>query len=191
MDGNMIEKNRNINKPWLDNYDNHVPENIKYPHSTINTILFDAKEKYPSRIFISYKSREFTYQLIFQNINTLANNLRQLGFHKGERVAILLPNIPQFIIAYYATLAVGCIVVAMNPKYTQTELELLFRRSGAAHVFCLDSHMKIINSIKQKIKINSIIVTKLSDYQNITKKATELGNEFSSDGERVCYWRNS
>ena len=183
MDGNMIEKNRNINKPWLDNYDNHVPENIKYPHSTINTLLFDAKEKYPLRIFISYESREFTYQLIFQNINTLANNLRQLGLVKGERVAILLPNIPQFIISYYATLVIGGIVVAMNPKYTQTELELLFHRSGATHVFCLDSHLKIINSIKQKIKINSIITTKHNDYRYFNNKATKQSKEFSSEKE--------
>lgn len=142
----MNKNKQTIQKPWLEKYDSHVPKKIEYPQSTINTLLFDAQKKFPMRIFIRYKSEEYTYKFITQKINTLANNLRYLGVSKGDRVAVILPNIPQFIIAYYAVLAVGGIVVAMNPRYTQTELEFLFNQSGVDYVFCLDSHLDIITN---------------------------------------------
>jgi long-chain acyl-CoA synthetase len=173
MDGDMNKNNQYVHKPWMEKYDSHVPKKIEYPHSTINTLLFDAKNKFPFHIFIRYRSKEFTYQFVAQKIDTLASNLRHLGVSKGDRIAVILPNIPQFIIAYYAILAVGGIVVAMNPRYTQTELEFLFNRSGVTLVFCLDSHLNIVNSINKKNKINTIIVTEINDYQYFKKKATD------------------
>jgi len=172
MDGNMNENNQYVENPWVDKYDSHVPKNIEYPESTINTLLFNAQKKFPLRTFICYQSKEFTYEFITQKINTLANNLRCLGVLKGDRVAVILPNIPQFIIAYYAILAVGGIVVAMNPRYTQTELEFLFDQSGVSYVFCLDSHLNIVNLINQKQRIKTIIATEINDYLYLTKKPT-------------------
>jgi long-chain acyl-CoA synthetase len=177
MDGNMNKNNQYIQKPWLDKYDSHVPKKIEYPQSTINTLLFDAQNKFPKHPFIRYQSKEFTYQFITQKINTLATNLHHIGVSKGDRVAVILPNIPQFIIVYYAILALGGIVVAMNPRYTQTELEFLFNQSGVAYVFCLDSHLNIINSINQKHEIHKIIVTEISDYQYLTKKPTNQNDK--------------
>jgi len=177
MDGNMNKNKHNIQKPWLEKYDSHVPKKIEYPQSTINTLLFEAQEKFPARIFIRYKSEEYTYQFIAQKINTLANNLKHLGVSKGDRVAVILPNIPQFIIAYYAVLAVGGIVVAMNHRYTQTELGFLFDQSGADYVFCLDSHLNIIKSIGKKHEIRATIFTGMNDYQYLTKKIANQDNE--------------
>ncbi len=173
MDGNMNKNNQNVQNPWVDNYDSHVPKNIEYPQSTLNTLLFDAQKKFPLSTFIRYQSKEFTYQFITQKINTLANNLRHLGVLKGDRVAVILPNIPQFIIAYYAILAVGGIVVAINPRYTQPELEFLFDQSGVTYVFCLDSHLNIVNLINQKQRIHTIIATEINDYIYLTKKPTD------------------
>ena len=177
MDGNMNKNRQTIQKPWLEKYDSHVPKKIEYPQSTINTLLLDAQKKFPTRIFIRYKSEEYTYQFIAQKINTLANNLRYLGVSKGDRVAVILPNIPQFIIAYYAVLAVGGIVVAMNHRYTHTELELLFNQSGIDYVFCLDSHLDFINSINQKHEIHAVIFTEISDYLYLTRKTANQNNE--------------
>lgn len=166
----MNKNKQTIQKPWLEKYDSHVPKKIEYPQSTINTLLFTAQKKFPARIFIRYESEEYTYQFITHKINILANNLRYLGMSKGDKVAVILPNIPQFIITYYAVLAVGGIVVAMNHRYTQTELESLFNQSGVDYVFCLDSHLDIVNSINRKYKIRAIIFTEISDYQLLTRK---------------------
>jgi len=182
-DGSMNKKNKYLQKPWLEKYDSHVPKEIKYPESTINTLLFDAQKKFPLHPFICYQSKEYTYQFIVQKISALANNLRHLGIKKGDRVAVILPNIPQFIIAYYAILAVGGIVVAMNPKYTQTELEFLFNQSGVAYVFCLDSHLDIINLINQKHKIHTIICTEINDYQYLKKKPSNQNEKLLSTRE--------
>ncbi len=69
MDGNMIENNQYVHNPWVDKYDSHVPKNIEYPQSTINTLLFNAQKKFPLRTFIRYQSIEFTYQFITNKIN--------------------------------------------------------------------------------------------------------------------------
>ena len=177
MDGNMNENNQYAKKPWLNNYDNHVPKKIEYPQSTINTLLEDAKNKFPLRTFIRYESKEFTYRFISQKINTLANNLRRMGVLKGDQVAVILPNIPQFIIAYYAILAVGGIVVAMNPRYTQTEFEFLFDQTDISYVFCLNSHINIINSVSKKHEIHRIVTTEINDYQYFSKKPTNKKNQ--------------
>ena len=94
-------------------------------------------------------------------------------------MAVILPNIPQFIIVYYAILAMGGIVVAMNPRYTQTELEFLFSQSGVTYVFCLDSHLNIINLINQKQRIHTIIATEINDYLYLTKKPTDQNDELT------------
>ena len=140
------------------------------------------KKKFPLRTFIRYQFKEFTYQFITKKINTLANNLQRLGVLKGDRVAVILPNIPQFIkfiIAYYAILAVGGIVVAMNPRYTQNELEFLFDQSGVTYMFCLDSHLNIVYLINQKQRIHTIIATESTDYLYLTKKPTDQNDDLT------------
>ncbi|MDO9545293.1 MAG: AMP-binding protein [Pelolinea sp.] len=170
-------------KPWLENYDDHVHEKIEYPNITINRLLFNAKEKYGTHTFLCYQSEEFTYKFIYKKIKILAKKLKDLGISKGDRVAIILPNTPQFIIAYYAILSVGGIVVAMNPRSTQTELEYLFLESGATHAFCLDSQATKIKLIKKRSKEFLLITSKIDDYKKLKEKTTlknyerDLNNE--------------
>ena len=87
---------------------------------------------------------------LFTNLaENLAKNLINKGLKKGERVALILPNIPQFVIAYYAVLRAGGIVVAMNPNYKQNEFEFLFKDSNPKYVICLDRHREIIKNLEK------------------------------------------
>ena len=165
----MNKKDQDNQKPWLINYDDHVPEKIEYPNITINELLITANEKYGVHPFLYYQSEEFTYQFIYRKINVLAKRLKNLGIKKGDRVAIILPNIPQFIIAYYAVLAAGGIVVAMNPRSTQAELAYLFSESGSTYAFCLDTQAQIVKSINESSHTFLQITTKIDDFQKLKK----------------------
>ena len=178
MDGKMNKKDQTQKKPWLKNYDDHVQEKIEYPNITINELLFNANEKYRESPFLCFQSEEFTYQFIYRKIKILAKKLKNLGISKGDSIAIILPNIPQFIIAYYAVLAAGGIVVAMNLRSTQTELEYLYSESGARHTFCLDSQAHIIKAINESNHAFLLITTKIDDYKKLNEENIKKDQNF-------------
>ena len=166
----MNKKDQYHERPWLKNYDDHVMEKIEYPNITINELLINAQEKFGAHPFLYFQSEEFSYQFIFRKINNLVKRLKDIGIKKGDCIAIILPNIPQFVIAYYAVLAVGGIVVAMNPRSTQTELKYLFSESGATHAFCLDSQAHLIKSIIESNRTFFLSTTKIDDYKKFNEE---------------------
>jgi long-chain acyl-CoA synthetase len=173
MDGKM-NKNANIEqRPWLKNYDGHVCTSINFPIITLPKLLTNAHEIYSSNTFITYQSEEFTYKFLYKKIESLAKSLKDLGVSKGDRVAIILPNIPQFVISYYAILSIGGIVVAMNPRATLAEFEYLFSESGVTCAICLDIRAPSIKSINKKNKTFLLISTRVNDYKKIKRGKLE------------------
>ena len=109
-------------KPWLNEYDSGVPATIDYPKIPLQQFLLDAAAKYPNKTALIYGNvvealgntlmdTSMTYGQLLELTLRFAAALQQLGVKKGDRVAIHLPNCPQFVIAYYATLMAGGIVV--------------------------------------------------------------------------------
>jgi len=94
----------------------------------------------------------------------MANALGRLGVKKGERVGIHLPNCPQFVIAYYATLSLGAIVVNLNPLYTADELKLMIETTGMTTLITFDMVLPVIRTISKDAAIPRIVVTKVTDY---------------------------
>jgi long-chain acyl-CoA synthetase len=176
----MNKKDKIEQKPWLNNYDDHVGQSIVFPNITIPELFENANKKYALKTFLCYESDEFSYQFISETILSLAKNLIDLGLSKGDRIAIILPNIPQFVIAYYAILVFGGIVVAMNPRSTQTEFEYLISSSGVKCAICLDSQAPIIRSIFEGKYDFILITTNVNEYKKI--KAEELENNTDSSG---------
>ncbi len=150
-------------RPWLKNYDPHIPQKIHYPQSSINALFKKTAEKFKDKPFLEWKEYEFTFGNVKHLVENLTNNLIRQGMVKGDRVALILPNTPQFVIAYYAVLNAGGIVVAMNPNYKQDEYEFLFNDSCPKFVFCLEAHREIIEKLGFGIDFESIITTSLSD----------------------------
>ena len=182
---NMINKNE---RPWLLNYDDHVSPSIDYPNVTLNDLVTSAGKTYAQKTFISYNEEEFSYHLILEKKGLFEKNLCALGVRKGDRVALILPNIPQFVIAYFAILAIGAIVVAINPRYTETEIEVLFKQAAPTTVICLRSFQDIVHSLSERFKIENVITTELSDYQSI-KKDQLMGNEVKFKRNKLDFIR--
>ena len=129
-------------KPWLKFYDKGVPESLKpYPEKTLQQFLEESAARYPDNVAIHFKPSHQGFaksRLTYRELNDLSDRmaaaLADRGLKKGDRVAIFMPNIPQFIITYYGILKAGGVVVASNPTYTEPELEHQLKDSGAVAI---------------------------------------------------------
>jgi len=151
------------NKPWLKNYDNGVPQLIEYPQVPLFHLLEEAARIYPNSPCTIFKGAKITYQEMDLITNRLANGLVELGVKKGDRVGIFMPNTPQFVMAYFAILKIGGVVVATNPLYTAREIEHQVNDAGIEVMLVMSNFYKIIKQVQPKTKIRKIVVTNLKE----------------------------
>ncbi len=161
-------------KPWVKFYDKGVPESLKpYPEIPLHQFLEDSAAQYPESVAIHFKPSHQGFaksQLTYRELNDLTDRmaaaLADRGVKKGDRVAIFMPNIPQFIITFYGILKAGGIVVASNPTYTQPELEHQLTDSGAVAIVCMSRFYGTVQQVLPKTQIKTVIVTNIKDYMN-------------------------
>src|SRR6266566_3263681 len=118
-------------KPWTRHYDPDVPASLVYPSVPLQAMLDDAAENHPNSTATIFFTRKRSYKSISDAAWRFANGLRRLGVKTGDRVALVLPNSPQFVIAFYGALRAGATVVPCNPLYTPPELQHQLADSGA------------------------------------------------------------
>ncbi len=127
------------NKPWLKNYDPGVPKTIPYPHCAIHHFLESSAAKYPHNPCTIYQNNPISYAEVNLLASRLAGFLQYHDLQKGERVGIWLPNIPQFVVAFYGVLKAGGVVVAFNPLYKTPEVEHQMQDAGVRWMITLES----------------------------------------------------
>ncbi len=152
------------NKIWLNAWPAEVPKHIDIPRVYLQDILQKSTKEFPQKIAIVFGDREISYAQLDLLSNKFANSLVKLGVKKGERVAIFLPNIPQFIVAYFGILKAGGVVTAISPLHREREVEYQLKDSGAQSIVALDSLYPIIAKVKQKTQLKNIIITGLDEY---------------------------
>jgi len=153
-----------MEKPWLKHYESHVPEHIDYPRITLPEAFEETALKNPDYTSIIFKDTKITYKEQLEAVKRFASALQALGVKKGDRVAIHLPNCPQFMIAYEAILRIGGVVVPCNPVYAAREMEHQLNDSGAEVIVTLSSMYPIIKGIREKTKLRHVIVAKIKTY---------------------------
>ncbi len=151
-------------KPWLKFYEPHVPEHIEYPRTTLPAILEEMAAKYPNHPAMIFKDRVISYAEFNHSVNRFAAALQGLGAGKGDRIAIHLPNCPQFPIAYYAILRAGCIAVPCNPIYTAREIKHQVNDSGAEIIITLSNTYAMIRGLRPETPLRQVIVAQIKTY---------------------------
>lgn len=159
-----------MSKPWLKFYDAEVPAELVIPPLTIPDLLRQATQNYPKHTATIFMGARLNYNQLKQQVDRLAAALYALGIRKGDRVAIMLPNCPQTIIAYYATLSLGAVTVMTNPLYVERELEFQWGNSGAKAVIGLDIFWPRIEAVRPKLPLEHVILTGIQDYMPLAKK---------------------
>ncbi len=153
-----------MEKLWLRHYDEGVPENVESPDVTLFEMFQETAKKCQENTFVKFMGLSLTYQETADLIDKFAASLANLGVKKGGKVAIHLPNCPQFIIAYFATLKLGAIIVPCNPLYVAREMKYQLNDSGAETIITLTRFYGMIKGLKKETKIKNIIVTNIKDY---------------------------
>lgn len=151
-------------KPWLKHYPAEIPHHLTYEEIPVQTFLTRAYEKHPNKCAIHFMGKELDYKELYESALKFANYLRFLGVEKGDRVAIMLPNCPQAVIAYYGILYAGGIVVQTNPLYTERELQYQMLDSEAKVILALDILYPRIMKVIHQTKIENVIITGIKDY---------------------------
>ncbi|MDV2885869.1 long-chain-fatty-acid--CoA ligase [Alkalihalophilus pseudofirmus] len=149
---------------WVGRYHKEIPASIEYPNVSLHELVEQAAHKYPNNTALEFMGKSLTYSQFDLEVRRLANHLQSLGLKKGERVAIMLPNCPQGVIAYFATLLAGGVVVQTNPLYVERELEHQLSDSGAKIILCLDLLYPRVMKVKNATSVEHIIVTAIKDY---------------------------
>jgi long-chain acyl-CoA synthetase len=156
------------NKPSSRFWPSYVPKKMEYPAVPLNEILEKTAEEYPEKTAIAYFEGEITYGELDALSDQFAVALAKLGVKKGDRVAVFLPNIPQFVIAYFGILKAGAVLTAISPLHREREVEYQLSDSEAKTIIALDSLYPIVEKVWQKTKLKRAIVTGLEEYASET-----------------------
>lgn len=148
-------------KPWHRHYDYNVPTTIRYPRLPVHDLLQIPANAYPDKAALNFYGTEMTFWEVRLQVLRMANALGALGIKKGERVGIHLPTCPQYIIAYYAVLSLGAIVVNLNPMYTAEELKLIANNTGLTTLITFDMVLPAIRTLCREVSLPRVIVTKI------------------------------
>jgi len=151
-------------RPWTKHYDPGVPATLVYPDATVQDFLDDAVESYPDAACTVFFNAKRSYKRISDDAWRFANGLRSLGVKKGDRVALMLPNTPQFVIAFFGTLRAGATVVPCNPLYTVPELRHQLQDCGAETIVVLSRLYPVVKAAREGTMIKHVLVTNIKEF---------------------------
>ena len=151
-------------RPWLRHYDYWVPHHMTYPGRPLHEILDTTAVDVPDRPATAFLGATLTFAEIKEKSDRMAAALGRRGLLKGDRVGIMLPNCPQYIIAAFAVLRHGAVVVNINPTYTAREVHTVAADSGLRFLVTLDVLAPLALSLVGRSGLETIIVTSLAEY---------------------------
>ena len=157
--GRMMEE-----RIWHRAYVAGVPPTLNIEYITMDAVLKRTASRFPGQAALILMGKEITYQELNDSVDRLAAALDGLGVKKNDKVALILPNIPQMVIATYALFRLGAVAVMNNPLYTPTELAHNLSDSGARMAIAMDLFVPTVLSLKGKTKIEQVVVCHARDY---------------------------
>jgi len=153
-----------IKRPWIANYDGDVAPSLTYPPGTLLDVLRATAAERPDHPALLFEGATVTYRALDRLSTAFAASLARDGVRKGDRVALLLPNCPQFVIAQFGVWKAGGIVVALNPMYTEPELERPLRDTGAELVVSLTRFYGRVKAAQPRTSVRRVVATNIKEY---------------------------
>jgi len=149
---------------WVKNYPAGVPGSFDFPKVPVTTLLDETVRKFPDNVALDFEGQRTTYRNLHAQVDKMASVLQSLGVAKGTAVGLILPNIPQNVIAFYAALRLGAVVVENNPLYTERELQHQIEDAGIEVLITLDQMYPKVRAIRGNLpKLREVIVTNVFD----------------------------
>lgn len=144
-------------RPWTASYADGVPEDLAPVTGSLVDIVDASARDYPDAAALQFFGRETSYRSLHEQIERAAAGLRDLGVKAGDPVAIVLPNCPQHIVAFYAILRLGAVVIEHNPLYTPRELRKQFEDHGAKHAIVWTKVVSTVQDFPSDLALTSLV----------------------------------
>ena len=152
-----------MDAPWVRHYQPGVPAEIELPTESLVALYERSVAEAGDAVATEFFGRTTTYAQLGDQIERAAEGLRRLGVQAGDRVALVLPNCPQHVVAFYAILRLGAVVVEHNPLYTERELRHLFEDHAARVAICWDAEVAKLRSLPDDIPLQHVVSVNLLD----------------------------
>lgn len=182
--------------PWTAHYEDGVPAQIDYENVCLPEFLERSARDFPDNMALLFQGYRMSYRELKAMVDRFATVLTGFGIQKGDSVAILLPNVIPCVVAYYAILKIGGIVVMNNPLYSDRELEHQFNDSGAKLLITLDLLGNRMIDLRPKTSIEEIVYTSIGDYlpfpKNLLFPLVAKKKQLAADvktAEKVFKWK--
>ena len=168
--------------PWFAHYDSGVPHEFEFEPFNICTLLDTAARENPDSIAIIYKDYQLTWSDLLRQAEVMAANLAEYGVAPGDKVALMMPNIPQLIVSFWGVLKAGGVVVLTNPLYMENELLHQMTDSGARHLISIAACWPKLNAMRYRLGVEKFFITDDEDVLGGVKRwfSKLLGKRASS-----------
>ncbi|MBN9215016.1 MAG: long-chain fatty acid--CoA ligase [Microbacterium sp. SCN 70-200] len=160
----------NETRAWNRFYAPGTPIDIEPVTGSLSDLLDERVAQWSDRPAIAFFDRTVSYRELGDRVARIATGLRGLGVKAGDRVALIMPNAPQHVIAFYAVLRLGAVVVEHNPLYTRDELEVQFRDHGATIVVAWDKLVPVLRELPDGVRPRDIIAVNVTDAMPLTMR---------------------
>jgi long-chain acyl-CoA synthetase len=172
--------------PWLAHYDRGVPATLApYPNRTILDYLADQVREHPAAPAVLFKGATISYADLDRDSDAFAAALIGLGVARGDRIALLLPNAPQFTVAQFGAWKIGAIVSPLNPIYTEHELEGPLRENGIETIVTLTRFYDRVKRVQPKTGVRRVIASNIKDYFPTALRMLFTLLRETKDGDRI------
>ena len=156
---------RSMDRFWVKHYEKGVPADIEIQPKTVVDFLDQATAQWPDRPALTLMGKRLTFRQLKDQVDRFATALSTLGVKRDTKVALWMPNLPQMVIGFFATLRLGAQVVNTNPLYVEREIEHQFNDAGVTVVVTLDFLWRNkLRAILKKTKVEHVVVTSIPDY---------------------------
>ena len=150
---------------WIQGYDEGVPATLEpYPERTLVDYLSESARNWPDRPALLFKGSKISYRRLEEDSNAFAAALVAIGVKRGDRVALCLPNCPQFMVAEFAAWKAGAIVCPFNPTYTDREMVEALSTTGAETLVVLNRFYDKVKGFQKTTSLKRIVATNIKEY---------------------------
>jgi long-chain acyl-CoA synthetase len=172
--------------PWLDHYDPGIPVSLEpYPDRTLLEYLSDTARQWPDRPALLFKGAKVTYGQLERLSDRFAAALAELGVRPGDRVALCLPNCPQFLIAEIGAWKAGAIACPFNPTYSDREMEAALTATGAQTLVVLNRFYEKLKAIQPRTSIKRVVATNVKEYLPLLLRIAYTLLKEKKEGDRI------
>src|SRR5215208_2341697 len=171
-------------KPWLKVYEGHTSPETDFFEGSLYELFRNSVEEHQNKVALTFYGTEFPFPRLQGLAEKMAASLAASGVAKGDRVALMLPNCPQYVVSFFATVRLGAIVTQLNPMYAEREIEHILNDSGAETIVVYAAVYERVKAVLPDSNLKTIIVVDFGDEpEGLDAAHHSFGNFLSVDAD--------